>query len=363
MDDLEAALDTGGAAAAELAVAAMLESGQKVVPCPNCAAPLAGHYCAQCGQPADTHRRAVVHLLNDLIKDIASFDSRILRTIRALLLEPGELALAFRQGRTQRYVPPVRLYLFTSLIFFLTLAATHIAVVQFVPTVKPEKIIVEGGKTYAVTADDPDKLPVPAALNDGQAHYSVSFDTPVFFAREGSLHPQVPAGAIKDMQHRQQLAQQKAAYSRNARIGAVVRRVSIGLLTDPAALNGALTAWIPRALFLLLPLFALLLAAFYWRQRGTFYFVDHLVFSLGFHSFGFALLLIAAVLGQVVPGGIVGWLTLAALAVYLLVAIRRFYGQNWFWSAAKFASVGGLYAVVCVFPAMIGILIASVMYG
>jgi hypothetical protein len=71
------------------------------------------------------------------------------------------------------------------------------------------------------------------------------------------------------------------------------------LASDPAALNGPLTTWIPRIMFLLLPAYALLLTIFYWRKRKTFYFVDHLVFSLNIHTFGFVLLLGAAAAAQV----------------------------------------------------------------
>jgi hypothetical protein len=124
MEGLGASLETAGAAALEMAVAASLERGGKVSPCKNCAAPVLGAFCAQCGQPTNVHRRSVLHLLHDFFKDIASFDSRILRTVIALFIEPGELSLAFHEGRTQRYVPAVRLYLFVSLIFFLFLSAS-----------------------------------------------------------------------------------------------------------------------------------------------------------------------------------------------------------------------------------------------
>src|SRR6478609_10584662 len=130
MGDVVAGTETGGAAALELAAEVAMERGERIVPCCNCAAPVLGKYCGACGQPVDTHRRSVLHLLHDLIADIASFDNRILRTLKALFFQPGELALAFRQGRTQRYVPPIRLYLFTSLIFFLTLSLAHIAIFQ-----------------------------------------------------------------------------------------------------------------------------------------------------------------------------------------------------------------------------------------
>ena len=69
----------------------------------------------------DMHRRSVCSLVHDFIEDIVSFDSRILRTARALLFQPGELPRAFREGRTRRYVPAMRLYFFVSLIFFVIL--------------------------------------------------------------------------------------------------------------------------------------------------------------------------------------------------------------------------------------------------
>ena len=107
------------------------------------------------------------------------------------------------------------------------------------------------------------------------------------------------------------------------------------LAHDPTAVNGPLTNWIPRALFLLLPLFAGLLALFHWRQRKEFYFVDHLVFSLNIHSFAFVVLIAAVWLAQVLTGGTVGWLALVAVGAYLLLAMKRFYGQGWFWTVTQ----------------------------
>jgi Protein of unknown function (DUF3667) len=362
MDDVEARPDTGGAAAAELAVSALLERGGRVVPCPNCAYPVTDHYCGRCGQAVDTHRRSVVHLLHDLVKDVASFDSRILRTARALLFEPGELAVAFREGRTQGYVPAVRLYLFVSLVFFLTLSATRIAIVQFVPIVTPQKIVVLHGHTYAVTPDG-NSVEVSPALDDGKPHDIVTMGHTVYFAREGALHPNVPADAIKNMERRFEAAEADAGGSKWAWMIDVARRTNRELATNPAALTGALTAWIPRVLFLLLPLFALVLAAFYWRWRRQFYLVDHLVFSLGFHTFGFVLLLAAAGLAQILPGALVARLTMGVLGLYLILAMRRFYGQSWSRTAVKFIAVSAVYTIFCVGPAMLGIFLASEFYG
>lgn len=365
MDGLDAISETAGAAAVEAAVAALVERGDRVHPCTNCAAPLIGPYCAACGQPIEMHRRSILHLLHDLLKDVASFDSRILRTVRALLFVPGELPLAFRQGRTQRYVPAVRLYLFVSLAFFLVLASARIAIVQFVPSARLEKVEVVNGQHYLVTPgdDDPDdRIKAPAWYDLTKPHYSISINNAIFFAREGAYHADVPAAALSNMESK--IARDAADKNRSrAWLRTTIQRSVEDLAKNPAALNGALTAWIPRALFFLLPAFALLLAAFYWRPRGKFFYVDHLVFSLNFHAFGFALLLVAAGLAQVLPGAPVAIAAAMALSLYLLLAQKRFYGQNWFWTATKFLTIEFLYATCLLFPALITILVLSVVYG
>src|SRR5882724_11123314 len=100
VDDLEAIVELSGAAAVELAASALAERGARAA------------NCANCGKPPHTHRRSVRSLVHDFVVDFVNFDSRILRTARALLFQPGELPAAFREGRTQRYVPAIRLYLF-----------------------------------------------------------------------------------------------------------------------------------------------------------------------------------------------------------------------------------------------------------
>src|SRR5581483_8552934 len=91
--------------------------------CANCRAPLSGPFCAACGQAMETHRRSLYRLVRGFIADLLSLESRTLRTSWVLLARPGELSRAFKEGRIQRYVPPVRLYLFVSLLFFVALSS------------------------------------------------------------------------------------------------------------------------------------------------------------------------------------------------------------------------------------------------
>jgi Protein of unknown function (DUF3667) len=371
MSDLEAILETGGAAAVEIAASALAERGQKVHPCPNCGKPMIGAYCAVCGQERDTHRRSVWGLIKVLLEDIASFDSRILRTAWALIARPGELATAFREGRTQRYLPALRLYLFVSLIFFLILGVTNIAIMQFVVIATPVKVSWVNGTPYmpnpAYDNDDPDTHFMPKMIKvskekatrpGGPFQYASKV---YFFQPIGAYHSALSKEARDRLQHPNVdfevddgKGKKKEGLSHETKSW-IERHVYDGLqrvAADPAALNGELTTWIPRVLFLLMPLYALWLALFYVRQRKQFYFVDHLIFSLTIHSFGFVLLMAAAGAAQVLSGDAVSMGTALIGGVYGLIATRNFYRQNWFWTVVKFACVSFFYVSFCVLPAL-----------
>lgn len=56
--------------------------------------------------------------LAEAARELLSADGRILRTVRAMLVRPGSLTLHWVEGRRTRFTPPLRLYLFTALVFF-----------------------------------------------------------------------------------------------------------------------------------------------------------------------------------------------------------------------------------------------------
>lgn len=386
MGDMEAILETGAAAGIEYAASRLAEQGLPPGNCPNCHAPLIGPYCAMCGQERDIHRRSVRHLFHDLISDIASWDSRILRTVYALLLKPGELPRAFREGRTRRYVPALRLYFFVSLIFFVILGGFNIAIMQLQVIATPVKIFHDArGNAFirnpAYDPDDPDERgqrklvrlsPEKARDTEGMFNFSTR---PYFFQRIGMYHSGLTPAMRERIERNRARVQHEIAdgskdpkkAAQGKKVGGWVDRHFYGglerLAADPAALNEPLTTWIPRVLFLLLPLYALLLALFYIRQRKRFYLVDHLIFSLSVHTFTFVALIAAVGLAQVVSGGRVFWFLLGSIGVYVFLAIRRFYEQSWFWTAVKFLCISGIYTVFFLIPALGGVIAYSFLYS
>jgi hypothetical protein len=383
---MEAILETGAAAGIELAASHMAREGKVVGNCANCGTPLVGPYCAMCGQERDTHRRSIVGLFRDLIEDLASFDSRLLHTAQALLLQPGELPRAFREGRTRRYVPALRLYFFVSLVFFLILGGFNIAIMQLQVVATPMKTITDAhGNVFlqnpAYDPSDPDMkyapklIPIPKQdVKKGAGKYN--FSTRVhFFQPIGAFKATLPPEAVSRLEKAQVNFQiDEGTKKSNAKKQAEAKKVKGWFNThvygglqriarDPAALNEPLTTWIPRVLFLLLPLYALLCALFYWRQRKKFYLVDHLIFSLDVHTFTFVALIIATGLAQILSGTLVFWFVIGSIGLYVLLAIRRFYEQSWFWTGIKWLAISGIYTIFFLCPALFAVVIYGFLYS
>lgn len=374
--DVEAILETGSVAAIELAASALSQRGETPGACANCAKPLVGPYCAVCGQPTKTRRRSVRLLIHDFAVDFINMDSRILRTARALLLQPGELPAAFRRGQTQPYSPAIRLYLFVSLVFFVLLSVTNIAIMQLEIKATPQKIIWQNGQpfianpAYDKDETDPDVkkiikplIPIKkekALRPGGLFNYS---EQAHFFARIGAYHSNLPKAARDRLTDPGVVeirgpGKKEADWMERNIYGTLNK-----LAADPAALNGPLTTWLPRVMFLLLPLYALLLALFYIRQRRDYYLVDHLVFSLNIHTFVFVMLMVCVGLAQIMNGEVVSWVFFVAMSVYIFLAIKRFYNQGWVITTVKFLFISAIYCVFFLLPAMVGVLALSVFGG
>lgn len=90
-----------------------------VTTCSNCETPLEGRYCHRCGQVADTWHRPVWTLFSEFLEGTLGLDGRFWRTVPQLIFRPGHVTRNYLLGKRQRYIPPFRLFLFASLIFFL----------------------------------------------------------------------------------------------------------------------------------------------------------------------------------------------------------------------------------------------------
>jgi hypothetical protein len=112
--------------------------------CENCHHPIDGPFCGQCGQQVESTLKYFWVVIMHLLDDIFSFDSRASRTIFPLVTRPGFLTNEYIAGKRVHYVPPLRLYLFISIVFFITL--------NFLVSLENNKILTVNNNQTTITA-------------------------------------------------------------------------------------------------------------------------------------------------------------------------------------------------------------------
>lgn len=94
--------------------------------CANCDAPLAGNFCANCGQKAHLHR-SLLHVGEEFLHGITHFDGKAWQTLPMLLFRPGKLTRDYIMGKRSRYIAPVPLFLLVVFLMFFVFSFVHIA--------------------------------------------------------------------------------------------------------------------------------------------------------------------------------------------------------------------------------------------
>jgi hypothetical protein len=244
-------------------------------------------------------------------------------------------------------LPPFRLFVVATVVFFLTLQLTDIAMVAFkmktvsladLPPAAAEALKKRDEKNAVTFSSDKQRTVV-----------TMDFFVPADQVEHVTLTPEQRRTVFTAEDELK--AEAKTATPDEAGwlswIQSKAKRVQEGYeraLADPMKLNGPLNVWLPRLMLFLVPIFALLLAVVHWWPKV--YFIEHLVFSTHIHTVVFVALsllaLSAAILGDSVFMGAV-WLI---LAIYLWMAMYRVYGRSWWLTSIKFLALLMVYSVV-----------------
>lgn len=282
--------------------------------CANCGEPFASPppaFCPACGQESRVRAPTLGEFIQQFGGAYFSTEGALWRTLKLLLLKPGELTRQYLAGRRKHYVLPLRLYLTISLvtILLLRLVAGTDAELGL-----PADLDLRQGE-YALLAIDGD---TGAGLKDG-----------VFYCRG------MPAWFCKRLERRLDTDPK-------------------GLQREADALSGRFIGNLGGAMFLMVPLFALLQKLVHWNRRLRY--TEHLVFALHLHAFWFICLLLTLL---PVPGMV----TVATVLVplYALAALKRVYGGRWPWRWLRAAAVSLAYAVALAFV-LVGAVIWSLLF-
>jgi hypothetical protein len=336
--------------------------------CANCAAELQGPVCHQCGQLADEYHRPVRGLVWEILEGVTSLDGRVARTIPNLLLRPGRVTRAYLKGARARFMPPFRLYIIASLIFFLLapaitggLGALDFAGFQADTRAAVEEIeaAVESGEMTREDADqalaiigrlDPDNM---AAGGDAQADADAepssdgSAGGPLLSNRGDAVVINNGDTSVTPEVIRRFFTPEDFGEPAPDTIWPLALRRHLGerfadVQADPRGWLERAGAWVPRIMFVMVPVYALLLSLVYaWRRR--FFFYDHLMVSLHLHS----ALFLTASLAMVLSGLIGSGAAFFVLVVYSLWHLHRLqrvvYGRGRIVSALRTLTLSVLY--------------------
>ncbi len=92
--------------------------------CLNCGAVLPGQFCPDCGQRDQPLCQPAHVFIAESVSEYFGLDGRLWRSIGLLLFRPGALTAAYLDGRRARYLRPLRLYLTATVLFFFLLSLT-----------------------------------------------------------------------------------------------------------------------------------------------------------------------------------------------------------------------------------------------
>jgi len=276
--------------------------------CADCAAPVAGKYCAACGQETLIETPTVRHFLQEFADQYVALEGKLGRTLRVLILKPGQLTLDYVEGRRQRYVRPLKLYLTISVVFFGLLGVLPDSLN---PIARPGGDSIDTPAKVESDGKREKTKPAESASQQSSQHHAdgdAKQDAAAKVDKAGEPVPKVPEDGTEPGSFEETIEDKAESFSKLSR--QEQNRVLRQKLADDA----------PYAMFFLLPYFALLLKWFYRKNRQRY--GVHLLFSLHVHSFIFILLAFGFLpLPKIFRDGLQ-----IISAVYVFLALRRVYG-------------------------------------
>jgi hypothetical protein len=325
--------------------------------CLNCGTKVTDLYCPHCGQENIEAKETFWHLVSHFFNDITHFDGKFFSTSKNLLIKPGFLSSEYSAGKRVSYLNPIRMYLFTSAIFFLLFFSVYKPDVHSTP---------DQPRTYASTKKAIEKK--IASLEDGkkeannetirkiiQAHIS-DLTSDLERLKTDTTHLAELNYYTKDLSLSSDNYKSVAEYdsaqallAKSERDGWILRQFKIKEIhirdkygnDSKAMVNALINKFLhsfPQMFFVSLPFFALLLKLLY-RRKKEYFFVDHFIYSLHLYCAMFLFILAQMGLSALEDLAYMGWLKFIkiGLSVYMLYYLYR--SMRSFYKAGRWSTI------------------------
>ena len=285
--------------------------------CANCGHANDGAFCSNCGQ----EHRELHHRLSEFIADAADalvhLDGKSVRTLVPLMTKPGQLSVDYLAGKRASMVAPLRLYLYVSFFFFVLLGTSS-----------------QHGATKLVFTE---ASSAPASATTHRVGWAVA----------AGSQPASNESEVASLSAEADEIERRHANKHGPR-GWLVRQFVAGLrklAADPERVKAQIMTdfvrVLPKVIFALVPLFALILFALFRRSRP--YYVEHLIVALHFHAFIFALLCLNVTISMIHNSPAFDTITALIVFAYAFIAFRRVYGRTFLKTLWRWWLAGALY--------------------
>ncbi|RYY32731.1 MAG: DUF3667 domain-containing protein [Sphingobacteriaceae bacterium] len=325
--------------------------------CLNCGTELDGKFCHNCGQENLQLKEKFGHMMVHAIADYFHFDHQFFHTLRPLFLTPGKLTNEYMAGRRAQYLHPVKMYIFVSIVYFLLLfkEGSHeakkevehkkdkltkeeaaevkksIEGVPFMPEAAKKKVAekIDAKVDSTLKADSIKRVNGKEEIEEDDDDGTDAF----FSGLSGGL-----ASGDKKYKSVEEYEKAQAKLPENKRDGFLkqyIEKKNIAWRDSGKNPKEAIMEGVkhnaPKMMFVLLPVFALILKITFYKNKK--YYVEHLIHSFHLHSFLFLFLTIIMLAQMGLPNtwgldGWLGWLAFFTIVWYIYRSLRTVYHRS-----------------------------------
>ena len=331
--------------------------------CLNCNAQVYGKFCHICGQENYVPKESFWHLVTHFIEDLTHFDGKFFTTLKLLITRPGFLSTEYLRGKRNSYLNPIRMYIFTSALFFL-IFFSFIAPKPdtekkptYSSTLFINKLIASNAKLqkeFTQTKDSAELIGIANEIKLQEAQISeIKKDSlaglKYFNENEKKSFTIFTTDKFKSLKQYDSVQNTLPKNKKDGFIKKALIKKSLTVDEKYADNRRTLKEKIldsffhkfPQILFISLPLFALLLKLLYLRQKKFFY-VTHIIYTIHLYIFTFIGLLFTMVIDAVqnytnsTLYDILMASTTIGILFYQYKAMRNFYNQSRLKTIIKF---------------------------
>ena len=301
--------------------------------CLNCGTEVHGKYCHVCGQENIEPKETAWHLVTHFFNDITHFDGKFFSTLKYLIIRPGFVSKEYMLGRRASYLNPVRMYVFTSAIFFLIFFSVN----KFDES--RIKTDVNGHSLAEITKMDSAAFSAftkeitegkPLSRDEFAKYLDTSRKKGTFNVAPGKYRDKAQYDSLLKAGVKKHNWLERTLVYKQLELNEKYQHDGNKILTS---FINSLVHSFPQMLFISLPLFALFLKLLYIRRKN-YYYTNHVIFGVHLYVFVFILLLLLIGLGQVRDYLEWSWINvligigIAYIFFYQYKAMRKFYLQR-----------------------------------